>query len=127
MLDMPILEDKEILHYYLCIDCLPYVRIVKHCKWRKPKNICKPNSLVIERTALWCEKMDAECNVESCPTTGYVFCPQIREWQEKQADWVKGQNADFEKDKCASCPDKDKCKVNPRQKELEEKVEGDLY
>ena len=32
-----------------------------------------------------------------------------------------------EEDKCASCPDKDKCKVNPRQKELDEKVEGNLY
>lgn len=89
MLKMPVWNwQRKLMEYYLCIDCVPYVRIVKHCKWRDPKNIRKPNSLVIERTALWCKKMDAECNVESCPTTGYVFCPQIREWGKEKIERI---------------------------------------
>lgn len=130
MLEFPISEEhKKVLSYLLCIDCVPYVRIIKHCKRRIPKYVGE--DLSNQKIVLWCKKMDAECNVTSCPKTGYVFCPQIREWQEQQADWVKGQNRKFEekhkKGKCASCPDRDKPKVNPRQKELDEQLEGDLY
>lgn len=32
-----------------------------------------------------------------------------------------------EADKCVSCPDKDKCKVYPRQNGLDEKIEDCLY
>lgn len=116
MLEMPIWEDRrKIMEYFLCIDCVPYIRVVKFCMHRRVK-YGRP----------WCIKMDKLCNVESCPTTGYVFCPQIREWQEEEADWVKGQNRNFE-DECAECPEKDKCKVNSRQKELDEKLGDDLY
>lgn len=125
MFEFPILEEREkILSYFICIDCVPYVRIIKHCDWRMPKYVGE--DLSNQKLVLWCTKMDAKCNVESCPITGYVFCPQIREWQEQEADWVKGQNFNFE-DECAECPDRDKCKANPRQKELDEQLEGDLY
>jgi len=46
----------------------------------------------------WCfhPKLDGPCDPTSDKETGYIFCPQIREWQEKQADWVKRQNEEFE-------------------------------
>lgn len=44
----------------------------------------------------WCTKMECFCNPSSSPE-GYIFCPQIREWQEKNLDWVKAFNHEFEK------------------------------
>ena len=93
MLEMPALEDDSILSYFLCIDCVPYVRIIKHCMYRVPKNV---GDISRQTTVLWCTKMNKPCNVTSDLETGYVYCPQIREWQEKQAGWVKGQNRVFE-------------------------------
>jgi len=94
MLEFPVGEDESILSYFLCIDCVPYVRIVQHCEFRVPKYVGE--DLSNQEIVLWCTKMDKPCNVESDGETGYVYCPQIREWQESQADWVKGQNRDFE-------------------------------
>jgi len=87
MLEMPVWNwQRKIIEYYLCIDCVPYVRVIKFCAHRRVKH-GRP----------WCTKMDKLCNEKSDPETGYVFCPQIRDWQEQQIDWVKGQNREFEK------------------------------
>ena len=95
MLEFPMYENhRKILSYFLCIDCVPYVRIVQYCKWRVPKYVGE--DLSNQEIVLWCSKIDKPCNVESDAKTGYVYCPQIREWGEKQASWAKGQNRDFE-------------------------------
>lgn len=86
MLEFPIWEIRRtVMEYYLCIDCVPYVRIIEFCTHRRVK-YGRP----------WCTKMNKLCNPTSCPTTGYVFCPQIREWQEQAASWTKAQNKEFE-------------------------------
>lgn len=89
MLDFPSFdEQREALTYWLCLDCM--TRIIKKCKWQ----FAHVQSLG-ESDFFWCMKMDALCNTKSEPC-GYHRCPQIREWGEQQADWVKGKNLKFE-------------------------------
>ena len=85
MLKFPVMGDEDVLSYYCCIDCVPPVRIIEFCTHRR-----------IKYGRPWCTKMSKPCNPESDAETGYIYCPQIREWQEQQADWVKGQNKEFE-------------------------------
>jgi hypothetical protein len=88
MLEMPIYDrEREIMEYYLCLSCV--VRTIVKCKWTQPTSIHPDIS--------WCSKIDEPCRVDSDPKTGYVFCPQIREWQEQQCSWAKAQNREFER------------------------------
>jgi len=69
MLKAPILNSDEIMEYFLCIDCNPYVRILKRCKWQEMRS-----------GIAFCNLNHRLCNVNRCP--------QIREWKIKSASWV---------------------------------------
>lgn len=89
MLDFPSFdEQRKVLTYWLCLDCM--TRIIKKCKWRVIVFTQYPSD-----EFYWCMKINKLCNTKSEPC-GYHRCPQIREWGEQQADWVKGKNLKFE-------------------------------
>jgi len=99
MIEMPVGIREPCLRYWLCFDCV-YREIIE-CKWQSKATL---RSAFLkargeeEPTFEWCNhpKRDEPCSVESDRETGYVFCPQIREWQEKSASWAKAQNREFE-------------------------------
>jgi hypothetical protein len=86
MLEMPILVKEPVMRYWLCFWCV--YRIIIRCKWIRPTSI-HPN-------ISWCSKIDEPCRIDSEPETGYIYCPQIREWQEQSVSWAKAQNREFE-------------------------------
>jgi len=90
MLKMPVWDsERKVMEYYLCLDCV--MRVIVKCKWRLEAVRTSPFTL------WWCSKTDEPCRLDSDPETGYVFCPQIREWQEKNCGWLRRQNREFEK------------------------------